>query len=212
MGTAARLQLQRFNFDSSQRAAALHSFAYASGSQLLHRPVLHGHRTVCIHNIICSGHRCVQNFLRRFPPAYIDGANIRAQMKRNCRQRKSRVENRGQNVLPGVLLHMIEAPIPINTSLHRTNFNRLVDNMEHFLFFVDHIDDTRISNQPRIVGLAAGGGIKRGAIQFYAPRCYRPGSPPKSLLRQRRGFVVLVELAGSQLKTCALNSCAKESS
>src|ERR1700688_247225 len=80
------------------------------------------------------------------------------------------MKHRGQDVLPGMLLHMIEAPIPIDTSLHRTNFNGLVDNVDHFIFFVDYIHHTPISQSPSVVRLTAGGGIERSAIKLYAPQ------------------------------------------
>jgi hypothetical protein len=73
-------------------------------------------------------------------------------------------------MLAAVLLHVIEAPVPVNSSLHCANSNRLVDHLDYFLFFVKHIHDTRISKPPDIVRLAAGSGIKRGAIKFHAPQ------------------------------------------
>src|ERR1700731_1094413 len=89
-------------------------------------------------------------------------------MKRNCRESKSGMKHRGQDVLPGVLLHMIETALPINRSLHQTNCDRLVDNVDHFIFFVENVPHTRVSKPSRIMRLTAGGGIKCSAIQLYA--------------------------------------------
>jgi hypothetical protein len=86
------------------------------------------------------------------------------------------MKHRGQDVLASVLLHVIEAPVPVNNSLHRTNCNGLVDNVDYFIFCVEHIHHARISKPPGIVRLAPGTGIKRGAIKFYSPQCSSPGA------------------------------------
>jgi hypothetical protein len=80
------------------------------------------------------------------------------------------MKHRGQDVLPSVLLHVIEAPLPIDTSLHRGNFDGFVDNVDYFLFFIENFHNSRISKPPGIVRLPAGSWIKRGAIKFYAPK------------------------------------------
>jgi hypothetical protein len=80
------------------------------------------------------------------------------------------MKHRRQNVLASVLLHVIEAPLPINNSLHRSNLYRPIDNVDYLIFFVDHIHDTRTSKVPDVVGLAAGGGIKGGAIESHSPQ------------------------------------------
>jgi hypothetical protein len=48
-------------------------------------------------------------------------------------------------MLPSVLLHVIEAPLPVNISLHRTNCDRLVDNVNYFVVFVEHLHHARVS-------------------------------------------------------------------
>ena len=91
------------------------------------------------------------------------------------------MKDRGQNMLTTVLLHMIEAPIPVNSSLHCSRFDWLVDNVKYFIFFIEHIHNTRIAKPPGIVRLPAGSGIKRGAIKFHTPQrasrsLYRQGA------------------------------------
>jgi hypothetical protein len=85
-------------------------------------------------------------------------------MERYCRAGKPGMKHRRQNMLASVLLHVIEAPLPVNDSLHRANFDGPIDNVDDFIFYIEDIQHTRIPQPSQIVRLAAGSGIKCSAI------------------------------------------------
>src|SRR5579863_814439 len=71
-------------------------------------------------------------------------------------------------MLAGVLLHMIEAASPIDAALHFKMNERITHNMRNAIPLVNHFDDVRSTQLPGIERLAAGCGIKRGAIEIDA--------------------------------------------
>jgi hypothetical protein len=58
-------------------------------------------------------------------------------------------------MLPAMLLHVIEAPRPIDFTRDFARCDRRVQNVSHALFFVDHLDNTRATQRPGIERLAA---------------------------------------------------------
>ena len=76
-------------------------------------------------------------------------------------------------MLPGVLLHMVEAPIPGDPPAHGSRSNSSIDDVHHIITFVDHIHNIGIPKLPQIIRLPAGTRIKSGAIKFCSPpwRC-----------------------------------------
>ena len=69
-----------------------------------------------------------------------------------------------------MLLHVVQAAIPIDSAVDGLRGNAPRDNMDHLarLFFLKTIDQRRIVESSQVVGLATGGRIKRGLIQNYA--------------------------------------------
>jgi hypothetical protein len=107
-------------------------------------------------------------------------------MKRHGGKRKPGMKYGGQNVLAGVLLHVIEAALPVNNSLHQAKSDGLVDEVDYFVFFVEDVYDPRVSEATRVVWLAAGSWVKRGEIEFYTPQCaghFQRGSLRRSCWR-----------------------------
>jgi hypothetical protein len=64
-------------------------------------------------------------------------------------------KHRREKVLPGVLLHVIEAPVPIDTGLDHITRKGLSENMRDALSFIDHVRNGCTAQETRIVGLAA---------------------------------------------------------
>jgi hypothetical protein len=85
------------------------------------------------------------------------------------------IERGGQDVLPGVLLHVIDAPLAIDRAPHRIaglQRDRAFDHMTDVaIFFIDHVHDfradTRRGQRPRIERLSAGRRIERGAVEAH---------------------------------------------
>lgn len=79
-------------------------------------------------------------------------------------------EGSRQNMLPRMLLQVIEPPQPIDLAAHPVaNFRRRsLDDMQHTLVFsFEAINNARVPQHSRIVRLTAAGRIKRGAIQSH---------------------------------------------
>src|SRR5580704_8147125 len=74
-------------------------------------------------------------------------------------------------MLSRVLLHVIEAPYPIDASLHRAQIDLPVNDVYDFLRVVADIENIRITKFPQVMRLAAGGRIKCRSIQDDFPRC-----------------------------------------
>ncbi len=72
-----------------------------------------------------------------------------------------------QNMLAGVVLHMVEAARPVDLTAHGVGFQRFFEYVEHRMIGVtdDHIHDRDIIERSGIVGLAAAGGVEVGLIQ-----------------------------------------------
>jgi hypothetical protein len=79
------------------------------------------------------------------------------------------MKHRRQNMLASVLLHVIEATLPINDSLHRANCDGPIYNVDDLIFYLEDIHHTRIPQPAQIVRLATGSGIKGSVIQSHLP-------------------------------------------
>src|SRR5271165_1158195 len=90
-------------------------------------------------------------------------------MKTDGSNTKQFQQDSGKQMLAGVLLHVIEAPGPIDgTSNFTAALDRLLDHMGDAIFFIDHLDDRSAPQRSPIEWLAARGWIKRGAIEIHA--------------------------------------------
>ena len=80
-------------------------------------------------------------------------------------------------MLAGVLLHVVQTAIPIDSAVNMLCGNVSLDNMDYLagFFLLQAIDKGYIIESPEIVRLTAGGRIKRGLIQndsdFVADHC-----------------------------------------
>ena len=70
-------------------------------------------------------------------------------------------------MLPGMLLHVIETPAPVDLRLNYVALKRLGKHMRDPLALVDDICNGRAAQSACIVGLAAGTGIKVSLVQIY---------------------------------------------
>ena len=83
---------------------------------------------------------------------------------------EERQERRGQHVRARVLLHMIEPPRPINRAPNWSGRHLAIGNMhDRSVLPLEHIQDRRIAQTPRVVRLASRCGIKRGLLQGNPP-------------------------------------------
>src|ERR1700704_246506 len=99
----------------------------------------------------------------------INGANLRAEMERDRRQSESLLKHGGEQMLPSVLLHVVEAARPVDAAVDIRTFRATVDNVNDFVAFVADVEDICISDLAQVVRLAAGGRVKSRTIQNQPP-------------------------------------------
>jgi len=107
----------------------------------------------------------------------IDRGALPTEVKRHSLIAANTLKRCGQDVLPRVLLHVIEPPVPIDAAAYRFaggNFGKKVGN------FVALIDDVEHGDSPQsaaIARLTARLRIERRAIQVYSrPACVDAGA------------------------------------
>ena len=96
-------------------------------------------------------------------------------------------EDGGEKMLPGVLLHVIEAPVPVEASGHPIRVERSSENVGHAVALVDHVRHPHVVQGPQVERLAAGGRIERGAVEVDTRSLGAHGrSPPRRTRGDRR--------------------------
>src|SRR5690606_5661485 len=81
-------------------------------------------------------------------------------------------EHGGEQVLPGVLLHVVDARLPGDAALPpraRGQRHRFRQHVRDPVALVHHVHHAHAGQLARVVRLPAGGGVERGAIQVDAP-------------------------------------------
>ena len=72
-------------------------------------------------------------------------------------------------MLPGMLLHVIEAAWPVDAAENVRATGPAIDNVKDFVAFIADIQYVRVSDFAQIVWLTAGGGVESGAIENQSP-------------------------------------------
>src|SRR5262249_49787544 len=72
-------------------------------------------------------------------------------------------------MLPSVLLHVIEAPLPFDFRLRRSQAHRAVYKMRNLCPFIHNLQNRRFSNPPSIIRLPTRRWVQRRLVQYDAP-------------------------------------------
>jgi len=142
---SAGLQIRPFDFDRSQNPAALHFLAHPKLRQILRRSIPNSDRAVFENHLIRSPLRAFQNLLRRLRPANVNRANLPTQMKRHRGPPVALLKHRRQQMLAGMLLHVIEAPPPVDAAIHRAGSHRPIDHVHDLLSLIAHVQHVRLA-------------------------------------------------------------------
>ncbi len=100
-------------------------------------------------------------------------------------------------MLSTMLLHVIEASRPVDSSRDFARCNRRVQYMGHALFFIDHLNNVGPAESSGIEWLAAGGGVERGSVQVNTPPVVRGVDDLRAKLPQVA--VLIVEAFGHEV-------------
>ena len=96
----------------------------------------------------------------------VDARHLRAQVQADDVAAELPPDGVGQHVLAAVLLHVVEAARPVDLAVNfASHAQGRVHAVEHVAVLHEHIKDVRPAQRARIVGLAAGGGIKGRAVE-----------------------------------------------
>ena len=100
----------------------------------------------------------------------VDGHRVRPQVEAHIVTAVQRAQQAGENVLPGVLLHVVEPAGPVDGSLHfGADLHRAVTGVEnHAVCFMD-IRDLDCAHGAVVRRLSAPLRVEGGAVQHYGP-------------------------------------------
>ncbi len=94
-------------------------------------------------------------------------------MKRNRGQAEAFLKHGRQKMLAGMLLHVVEAPRPVDAAVHFRICWTAVDDVNDFVAFISDIEDIGVADLPQIVWLAPRSGVERRAIKNQFPDASR---------------------------------------
>src|SRR5215471_11716583 len=90
-------------------------------------------------------------------------------MERNSGPPEALLKHCGQQMLPRVLLHVIEPARPVDAAFYLRIVWPSVDNVKDFFARVANVEDVRIADFAQIIRLPARRRIKSGAVEDKAP-------------------------------------------
>ena len=123
----------------------------------------------------------------------IDGHHIRTHMKTHIVVAIAPVDDAGDDVLAGVLLHQVEAPLIINGAADfRAHFQRPITQMDHFFAPLLYIQNFHRTKKPQVAGLAAAFRIEGRGIQHHFPALFHApaGKHPRGKSRTVAVFII----------------------
>ena len=168
MGAAARRPIESVDFHDTYRAGDGRRFAQGNLIQLLALDEPRLHRLVLEDDFVCRVFDGIELRGADFAPVQIDGAILFTQMERDSLRSQFADECLGQDVLAGVLLHMVAPAHPVYSAndLVSRQFSR--DDVQYLTsgFVDEHVDNHRVIQLPHVVRLPAAGGVEVRLIQY----------------------------------------------
>src|SRR5215510_4178592 len=86
-------------------------------------------------------------------------------MKADCLQLEQFLEDGREKMLSRMLLHMVEAPLPVDRALDGSGVQGRGKPVRDPIVLIDDFDDSRSCDCPGVERLPAGCGIERAAIE-----------------------------------------------
>src|SRR5215471_7607970 len=170
MSATARGKIETIYFNHPQFTSARRFFAQRQSGRLLSTDLSNLNGTTLPDNLVGKIDCLFNFFIARIIERHVDFAFVLEHPKTMRRRVKQFDEGLRQNMLTGVLLHVVQPPHTIDSSMNRvTDFrNRPLDNVQHaFIFGIDAINYTGVSKRPQISGLATSGWVKCSAVEGY---------------------------------------------
>src|ERR1700746_2762071 len=114
MSSSTRLPVKALHFNRAQNPFALHFFPNPRFGQLLRGPEADHHWLVLENHFIHATLSLLKVLRRRSWRIQIDRRNLPTQMERNRLKSKQLDERGRKQMLPGVLLHVVDAARPVD--------------------------------------------------------------------------------------------------
>ena len=127
------------------------------------------HPPILEDNLICGPLRAFKNFLGRFGAAQVNRADFRPEMEGDRGQAEAFLKHGRQQMLAGVLLHVVETAGPVDAAIGFAEFDGLIHHVDDSVLGVANIDDVGIAHLAEVVGLASGRRIEGSLIQNDFP-------------------------------------------
>jgi hypothetical protein len=159
MGASTRLQINSGDFDGAKNSLSLHLFANALGCEFFGGAIAHGNFAIRENDGVGGASSAFQDQFGRLRSTQVDRADRFTEMKRNGDQTEALLKNSREQMLAGVLLHVIETTRPIDATLGASRGNRTIHYVQDAVIGIVHVDDVGITKFAEIMGLAAGGRI-----------------------------------------------------
>ena len=122
-------------------------------------------------------------------PVKIDGDLLASHVKSHVVIAEAPVDAAGDDVLPGMALHIVKPPVPVDGSLHRLSHGQgPVCVVNHFLSLLVNLLHPGLSQGSRVIGLSAAFREKCGLIQSDLPQSLFP-LPAAGHRRRKRLYV-----------------------
>ena len=103
----------------------------------------------------------------------IDRHEVRAEVEADVLIAEARVDEAGDEMLAGVLLHEVQPPRPVDLARHVcTDRQSRRAAVQHRLAAQERLRDVRAAECARVAGLAAARGIKDCAVQLHEPAVF----------------------------------------
>jgi hypothetical protein len=127
-------------------ARKIHFLAHAKFRQISSGAVANVYGTVFKNYFVGSAFRPFKDFVRRLGAFEVDGRQIRPEMERDRRSPIALLKHRREQVLPSVLLHVIEASRPVDATENVRTVGAAIDDMNNFVSIVAYVEHIGVSD------------------------------------------------------------------
>lgn len=195
VSAAAGLQVNAGDFDGAQDAGALHLLARAHLGELLGGAVADGDFAVFKDDGVGGAGSAFKDESRGLLATKVNAADGFAEMERDGGQAKTFLKHGGEQVLAGVLLHVVETAGPVDAAFDTAGGDGTIDDMEDvFVLEIADVEYVGFAEFAQVAGLTAGGGVEVGLVEEHTPAggvVAGEGIGQRLALEDVRGEVVL---------------------
>ena len=159
VGAAAGAAVEPVDGDDAQRAFALGGFAQSLGFGGVLKA--NGHGPVLVDDFVGAA-LGFENGAGVDGGAFdVDGRAFRAEVKADGSKSEQLFEDGGEEVLAGVLLHVVEAAVPVDGAIDGAGVERRGEAVRDAVVLVDDVEDRDAADRAGVERLAAGGRDRR---------------------------------------------------